>query len=77
MANPIIVDGRNMFEPRIKNFKDWKLEMLKLAEKAVSENRLMNAAFYYRAAEFYVKSKDPEKEFLYDRFIWTRVIIYQ
>ena len=54
---------------KIKNFKDWKLEMLKLAEEAVSENRLMNAAFYFRAAEFYVKSKDPEKEFLYDRFI--------
>ncbi len=54
---------------RIKSFKDWKLEMLKLAEEAVSENRLVNAAFYYRAAEFYTKSKDPEKEFLYDRFI--------
>jgi len=53
----------------IKNFKDFKLEMFKLAEEAVSENRLMNAAFYYRAAEFYVKSKDPEKELLYDRFI--------
>src|SRR4030042_5784646 len=54
---------------KIKNFKDWKLEMLKLGEEAVSENRLVNPAFYYRAAEFYVKSKDPEKEFLYDRFI--------
>ena len=54
---------------KIKNFKDWKVEMLKLAEEAVFENRLLNAAFYYRAAEFYVKSKDPEKELLYDRFI--------
>ncbi len=54
---------------RIKNFKDWKVEMLKLAEEAVFDNRLMNAAFYYRAAEFYVKSNDPEKELLYDRFI--------
>ena len=54
---------------KIKNFKDWKVEMLKLAEEAVSENRLLNAAFYYRAAEFYVKSKEPEKECLYDRFI--------
>jgi len=54
---------------RIKSFRDWKLEMLKLAEEAVSENRLMNAAFCYRAAEFYAKSKDPQKELLYDRFI--------
>ena len=53
----------------IKNFKDWKLQMLKLSEKAVSENRLMNAAFYFRAAEFYTKSKDSDKELLYDKFI--------
>ena len=54
---------------KIGSFRDWKFQMLKLAEEAVSENRLMNAAFYYRAAEFYVTSKDPDKESLYDRFI--------
>ena len=54
---------------RIKSFTDWKREMLNQAEKAVSENRLINAAFYYRAAEFYAKSNDPEKEILYDTFI--------
>ncbi len=43
--------------------------MLKLAEIAVSEGRLMNAAFYYRAAEFYTTRDDPEKELLYDKFI--------
>jgi len=53
----------------IRNFKDWKNEMLKLAEESVSENRLLNAAFYYRAAEFYLKSNDPEKQIFYDRFI--------
>lgn len=54
---------------RIRSFSDWKIEMLKLAETAVSEGRLINAAFYYRAAEFYAKAKDPEKHFLYDKFI--------
>lgn len=54
---------------KIKTFTDWKREMLKLAEKAVSVNRLINAAFYYRAAEFYTKSNDPEKDILYDKFI--------
>ncbi|MCK4350001.1 MAG: alpha/beta fold hydrolase, partial [Candidatus Krumholzibacteria bacterium] len=28
-----------------------------------------NAAFYYRAAEFYVFQEDPEKEILYDKFV--------
>jgi len=54
---------------KIKSFSDWEKEMLKLAEKAISEERLMNSAFYYRAAEFYIKSNDPEKEILYDKFI--------
>lgn len=54
---------------RINTFRDWKHEMLQLAEKAVSEQRLMNAAFYYRAAEFYTKSIDTEKSVLYDKFI--------
>ena len=56
--------GRN-----VRNFADWKREMLRLSEKAVFENRLMNAAFYFRAAEFYTHSKNPEKNLLYDRFI--------
>jgi len=54
---------------RITSFKGWKREMLKLAEKAVSEERFMNATFYYRAAEFYTKSNDPEKNLLYNKFI--------
>lgn len=54
---------------RINNFHDWKHEMLQLAENAVSEQRLMNAAFYYRAAEFYTFQDDSDKALLYDRFI--------
>jgi len=54
---------------RINTFEEWKTETLKLAEKAVAEDRLMNAAFYYRAAEFYTLLGDPDKEPLYDKFI--------
>jgi pimeloyl-ACP methyl ester carboxylesterase len=54
---------------KIKNFADWKAEMLKLAEKAVSEERFINAAFYYRAAEFYTFQGDPDKDLFYDKFI--------
>ncbi|MBA7473903.1 hypothetical protein ES707_09250 [subsurface metagenome] len=53
----------------ISSFEEWKTEMLKLAETAVSEGRLMNAAYYYRAAEFYTTRDDPEKELIYDKFI--------
>lgn len=53
---------------RIDTFKDWRAEMVRLAEKALSEKRLMNAAFYYRAAEFYTFLGDPDKEIFYDAF---------
>jgi pimeloyl-ACP methyl ester carboxylesterase len=54
---------------KIETFADWKTEMEQLAEKAVSENRFMNAAFYYRAAEFYILQDNSEKKRMYDRFI--------
>ena len=53
---------------RIATFPEWKTEMLRQATVALSEGRLMNAAFYYRAAEFYTFPTDPDKELLYDQF---------
>jgi len=55
---------------RISSFADWKTEMVRQADKAVSEGRLVNATFYYRAAEFYTFEEDPDKVQLYDRFAW-------
>jgi len=54
---------------RINNFIEWKQVMVELAQKAESENRLKNAAIYYRGAEFYITQKDPDKEKFYDKFI--------
>lgn len=54
---------------KINSLEEWKTEMLKLAEVAVSEDRLLNAAFYYRAAEFFTTRDDLEKELLYNKFI--------
>ncbi|MDD1711940.1 MAG: alpha/beta hydrolase [Methanoregulaceae archaeon] len=53
---------------QIRTFEDWKQVMTTLAETAASEERWVNAAFYYRAAEFFVLPSDPDKEKLYDRF---------
>ena len=48
---------------------EWKTEMLGLAEVAIYDDRLMNAAFYYRAAELFITEGDTEKEILYNKFI--------
>lgn len=53
----------------IKGFDDWKKEMTRQAKKAEAENRMINAAFYYRGAEFFVLPDDPDKIKLYDKFI--------
>ncbi|MGW8314997.1 MAG: alpha/beta hydrolase family protein [Bacteroidales bacterium] len=52
----------------INSFDDWKREMLGLAEQSLSENRMMNAAFYYRAAEFFTTAEDPDKSALHQQF---------
>jgi pimeloyl-ACP methyl ester carboxylesterase len=54
---------------RVATFSDWKREMLSLADCALDEGRLVNAAFAYRAAELYTMSHDADKENLYDKFI--------
>lgn len=54
---------------RIGSFAEWKKEMLRQADAAVAEERLRNAAFYVRAAEFYTFPGDPDKVPLYDRFL--------
>ncbi|NMB79447.1 MAG: alpha/beta hydrolase [Methanomicrobiales archaeon] len=53
---------------QIRTFDDWTKVMVSLAEQASSESRWMDAAFLYRAAEFFVLPSDPVKETLYNRF---------
>lgn len=53
---------------RIKTADDWKDEMISQAEIALKEGRIMNGAFYYRAAEFFTLPSDPDKLKLYNQF---------
>ena len=54
---------------KITSFSDWKPVLLDLAHKAENNNRLKNAAIYYRAAEFYITQQDPDKIQFYKKFI--------
>jgi pimeloyl-ACP methyl ester carboxylesterase len=62
---------------KVKTFQDWKIEMLNLAEEVDSEERFSEAAFFFRAAEFYTFQKDPDKELLYRKFIELFYKAYQ
>ncbi len=53
---------------KISNFKSWNTEMKSFAEKSLNQGKLLEAAFYFRGAEFYTFPGDNEKEILYDKF---------
>ena len=55
--------------PRIKNLEDWKREFLNLARVAEKEERFLNAASYYRGADFFMTPGDPDKEWAYDQSV--------
>ena len=52
----------------IESFGDWAEGMAKLAREAEAQGRMLNAAFYYRSAEFYLAPGDDEKALLYSKF---------
>ena len=54
--------------PRIKDYADWKRELMAIAKQAEDEQRYMNAATYYRLAEFFMDPQDPDKNKAYDKF---------
>lgn len=53
---------------RCASLGDLKREMLALAARAESEGRALNAATYFRAAEFFMPFSDPDKIPTYEKF---------
>ena len=51
-----------------KTIQGYVRDFIHLAESAIAEHRLKNAAFYYRAAEFFVEPTHKDKLPLYDTF---------
>lgn len=47
--------------PRIHTYSDWQHEFLLLAEKAMATTQSLKAAYYFRAADFFMKSADPHR----------------
>ena len=51
---------------RIKTSADWKRELIRLGDTAMSEERTGNAIAYYRMSEFFMYDGDPDKRKYYD-----------
>ncbi len=53
----------------INDCVQWKTSFIRIAGEAEKENRLEQAATYYRMSEFFTFDSDPDKEKLYDKSI--------
>lgn len=54
---------------RIDDYASWKRELLALAARAEGDGRLKSAAYFYRAAEFFMTPGDEDKDRAYAKFI--------
>lgn len=62
-------DDLHRVASRIRDYDDWKREMLALADEKVHAGASLDAAYYVRAAEFFMLPGDPDKRAAYDRFL--------
>lgn len=64
------VDKKEIFSvaKNVDDFESWISEMIKAAEKALDQNRYLDAAEFYRTGEFFTSPDDPQKEELYDQY---------
>lgn len=53
---------------QVSGLSDWKEVLESFGEQATLNGTLLEAAFYYRAAEFFTLPSDPDKDELYNRF---------
>ncbi|MEW2159855.1 alpha/beta fold hydrolase [Streptomyces sp. NPDC007189] len=55
--------------PRIHSYVDWTREMLELSDESLSAERHLPAAYYARAAQFFLRPDDPRFEPARQRFL--------
>jgi alpha-beta hydrolase superfamily lysophospholipase len=55
--------------PRIRDYPDWTRQMLELSDKALAADRHLPAAYYARAAQFFLRPDDPRFAPAQQRFL--------
>ena len=54
---------------KVKTFDEWYIAWQKIAVKNEHEGHYLYAAYYYRMAEFFLKSDIPEKDIVYKKCV--------
>ncbi len=55
--------------PKLKDYPSYVQAFLTLGDKALQQGRKLHAAYYYRSAEFFMWSNDPQKKPTRDKFL--------
>lgn len=69
VGEPDMLEEMRLAAPRIANYADWKREFLALAERASQQGHVLRAGFYWRSAEFFMQTNDPERKRARGRFL--------
>jgi pimeloyl-ACP methyl ester carboxylesterase len=69
VGEPGMLEEMGKIAPHVANYVDWKREFLALAESAVSQGHVLRAGFYFRAADFFMRTDDPERRNARDQFL--------
>ena len=76
VGEPGMLEEMRLAAPRITNYADWKREFVALAERACKEGNILRAAFYWRAAEFFMRADDPDRKVARTRFLESVRSVY-
>ncbi len=63
------LDDMREVAPKLKDYPSYVAVFLALGDKALKQDRKLHAAYYYRSAEFFMWSDDPQKKPTRNRFL--------
>ena len=69
VGEPGMLDEMRGVAHRITNYVDWKREFLGLADTAKRQGHVLRAGFYFRAADFFMRTDDPDRRNARDEFL--------
>ena len=69
VGEPDMLEEMRRASARIVTYGDWKREFLALAEHASKQGHVLRAGFYWRSAEFFMQSADPDRKSAREEFL--------
>ena len=76
VGEPDMLEELRTAAPRIATYADWTREFVALAERASQQGHVLRAGFYWRSAEFFMPTGDPERTRARQEFLQAMRSVY-